>query len=61
MPAYKEKFINEITSKDSKVAVSGIIIDKEDNLIFLDDGTGVMPISLETSLAVNTFVKYLDI
>ena len=57
MPAYKEKFINEITIKDIKIAVSGLIINKDDNLIFIDDGTGVIAANIETSLPINSFVK----
>jgi len=57
MPAYKEKFINEITEKDTKIAVSGLIINKEDNLIFLDDGTGVITINMVTDIPINSFVR----
>jgi len=57
MQAYKEKFINEITKQDTKVAISGLIIDKEDNLIFIDDKTGVIAVNLETTLPINTFVR----
>ena len=57
MQAYKEKFISEITKQDTKVAISGLIIDKEDNLIFIDDKTGVIAVNLETTLPINTFVR----
>lgn len=57
MPSYKEKFINEIDKKDTKIAVSGLIINKEDNLIFVDDGTGVIAVDLETYLPINSFVR----
>ena len=57
MPAYKEKFINEITSQDVKLAISGLIINKEDNLVFIDDNTGVIPVEIETNLPINTYVR----
>jgi len=57
MPSYKEKFINELGEEDKKIAVSGLIIDKEDNLIFIDDGTGVLAVDIETNLLINTFVR----
>ena|SRR3989344_3547226 len=57
MPSYKEKFINELGKEDKKIAVSGLIIDKEDNLIFIDDGTGVLAVDIETNLLINTFVR----
>ena len=57
MPSYKEKFINELTKEDKKIAVSGLIIDKEDNLIFIDDGTGVIAVDIETNYIINTFAR----
>ena len=57
MPSYKEKFINELTKEDKKIAVSGLIIDKEDNLIFIDDGTGVIAVDIETNHVTNKFVR----
>jgi predicted membrane protein len=57
MPAFKEKFINEISKKDNKISISGLIIDKEDNLIFIDDSTGVISVNIETNLPINTFVR----
>ncbi|MEK6932358.1 MAG: hypothetical protein AABW56_01025 [Nanoarchaeota archaeon] len=59
MPAYIEKFISELNIKDSKVAVSGLIINKDENLIFIDDKTGAIAISIQTDLPINTFVRVL--
>ena len=57
MPAYKEKFINEITRDDRKVSISGLIINREDNLIFVDDGTGVIAVNIESQIPINSFVR----
>ena len=57
MPAYKEKFINEITRDDRNVSISGLIINREDNLIFVDDGTGVIAVNIESQVPINSFVK----
>jgi len=57
MPAYIEKFISELNSKDSKVAISGLIINKDENLIFIDDKTGAIAVSIQTDLPINTFVR----
>lgn len=57
MPAYKEKFINELDLKDNKISVSGLIINKEENLIVIDDGTGAITADIETNLPVNTFAR----
>ena len=57
MPAYKEKFINQITKEDSKIAVSGLIIDKDNDIIFIDDTTGVIAVNVQTDFPLNTFVR----
>jgi len=57
MPAYKEKFINELDVKDNKIFVSGLIINKEENLVVLDDGTGAVTANIETNIPINTFVR----
>ncbi len=57
MPAYKEKFINDLSKDNNKVAISGLIINKEDNLIFIDDKTGVIAVNIDTNLSINTFVR----
>ena len=57
MAAYKEKFIQELNKQDTKVAVSGLIIDKDNDLIFIDDKTGVIAANISTDLSINTFVK----
>ena len=57
MPAYKEKFINDITREDRKISISGLIINKEGNLIFVDDGTGVIAVNIESQVPINSFVR----
>ena len=57
MTFYKEKQIREIIKDDNKVCISGLMINKDNNLIFIDDGTGVFPVSIETNLQVNSFVR----
>jgi hypothetical protein len=54
--AYKESFINEL-KENSKVSVSGFIVDKKDSSIVVDDTTGNLPVIIETSLTLNTFVR----
>jgi len=36
---FKEKYIKSINSEDINVALSGVVINKEDNSFVLDDGT----------------------
>lgn len=57
MSSYKEKFIREITPEDKKISISGSIINKEDNLVLIDDSTGVIAVNINTSLNVKTFVR----
>ncbi len=45
---YVEKFIKDISFKDFKVSVSGIIVNKSENSFLLDDGTGQVAVSSAT-------------
>ncbi len=55
-PPYKETFVNEL-KENSKVAVSGFIIEKNENSIVINDSTGNLPIIIQTNLGLNTFVR----
>ncbi|MEK6835919.1 MAG: hypothetical protein AABX55_02755 [Nanoarchaeota archaeon] len=57
MQAYQEKFIKDLTKQDTKVAVSGFIVDKNNNSIIVDDNTGSIPVIIETNLNLNNFVR----
>jgi len=54
--AYKETFINKLEN-NSKVSISGFIIEKNENSIIVDDNTGTLPIVIQTTLSLNTFVR----
>lgn len=41
---YVEKFIKDVTVKDYKVAVSGVIVNRSENSFLLDDGTGQLAV-----------------
>lgn len=56
-PAYKEANINKLSKSTLKIAVSGIIVNKEESSITIDDGTGSLPILITTELPLNSFVK----
>ena len=45
---YAEKFIKDISIKDFKVAVSGVIVNKSEKSFLLDDGTGQIAVSSST-------------
>jgi hypothetical protein len=53
---YKESFINQLRD-NSKVAVSGFIVDKKENNIVINDNTGNLPVIIETDLELNSFVR----
>ena len=55
-PAYKETFINEL-KENSKVAISGFIVEKNEGSIIIDDNTGTLPVIIETNLELNSFVR----
>lgn len=55
-PPFKETFINELQN-NSKVSVSGFIVDKKENSIVVNDTTGSLPVVIETDLELNTFVR----
>ena len=54
--AYKETSINKLED-NSKVSISGFIIEKNENSIIVDDNTGTLPIVIQTTLSLNTFVR----
>ncbi|SRR3989344_1855851 len=54
-----EKNIKDLDIKDIKVSISGIIIDKTENSVILEDGTGQINVSIETELPVNSYVRVL--
>ncbi len=58
---FKEAFIKDVTSKDYKVAVSGIIVTKTRTTLLLDDSTGQALIDYEgyTGIIPDGFVRIL--
>ena len=61
IPAYKEKFIKDIKKEDIKIAVSGIIVSKDNGKIVIDDTTGNIPVEIETELEMNKFVRVFGV
>jgi len=53
--SYPEKKINEITSNDTKLRVLGFIVDKNDDALIIDDGTGKMRIFVESKELIDNF------
>ena len=54
---YKETSINNLNKSTIKVAISGLIVNKEESSIAIDDGTGSIPVLITTELPLNAFVK----
>ncbi len=52
-----EKNIKDLDVKDIKIAVSGLIVDKADEFIILDDSTGQVKVNINTNLEVNSYVR----
>lgn len=52
-----EKNIENLSKEDYNVAVSGIIVNKDENSFILDDGTGQLYILMSTNLNNNNFVR----
>ncbi|MDD5178004.1 MAG: hypothetical protein PHT54_01840 [Candidatus Nanoarchaeia archaeon] len=50
MEAHKEKFIRELTNKDTNVCVSGMVILKNPGSFVIDDGTGQMQINFDKEI-----------
>ncbi len=46
MDSYEEHFINDLHSGLGKVAISGIIIEKNEGIIVIDDGSGTISVLL---------------
>ena len=57
MQSYQEKFIKDLSKEDTKIAVSGFIVDKKDNSIIVNDNTGNLIVICETNLDLNNFVR----
>jgi len=53
---YKETFIKNLKN-NSKAAVSGFIVDKNENSIVINDNTGNLPVIINTDLKPNNFVR----
>ncbi len=58
-PPYVEKFICDIKKEDVNVAVSGMVISKEDNSFILDDNTGQIIVNLINSQEVEGYIRVL--
>ncbi|MAG47718.1 hypothetical protein CL617_03860 [archaeon] len=54
---YKDKYIKDLKKEDVKVAISGIIIHKEEDKLVIDDGSGNILVTLSANVGVNSFVK----
>lgn len=44
-----EKQIKDLTKDDVRVAITGLVISKNENSFFLDDGTSQIPVSVQDS------------
>jgi hypothetical protein len=54
---YTEKFIKDLTPKDIKVAVSGIVIESGERKIVIDDGSGWIGVEMENEASQGDFVR----
>ncbi len=56
---FKEKKINEITQDDIKVRFVGMVIEKGEDVLVVDDGTGQVKVSAENagSFGINSNVR----
>ena len=54
-----ERRVSELKSSDMRVSLIGTVIDKQENRIVLDDGTGKVNINFEVapSVSINQFVR----
>ena len=57
MQGYKEMFIKDLNKEEIKIAISGIIINKDNNHLIIDDTTGTIKVNIETDLSINNFVR----
>ena len=57
MTSYQEKFIKDLSHNDSKVALSGFIIDRKENMLVIDDTTGTIIAFVENKLDKNHFAR----
>lgn len=51
-----EKFIGDLSYKDSFVSLSGVVISSSDGSFMLDDGTGSIAV-LSSSVSIPSFVR----
>lgn len=42
--AYTEKMVKDVNESDTKIAVSGYVVSREEHSIVIDDGSGEMPV-----------------
>jgi hypothetical protein len=54
---YNEKFVKDLNERDRKVAVSGIVIEKSEGGIVVDDGSGCVQVEIETDVSEGKFVR----
>ena len=52
-----EKQIKDLSKEDVDVAISGLVINKNENSFFLDDGTGQIPISFIDPIEAEGYVR----
>ena len=57
MKGYKEVFIKNLTGDTNTVSVSGVIVNKEDSNIIIDDTTGVLQVDVDNDFNVNDYVR----
>ncbi len=56
LPA-KEKTIAEIDANDVRVKILGVVIDKDDSAMIIDDGSGKLEVVAENAPEIGKFVK----
>ncbi|MBL7147898.1 MAG: hypothetical protein ISS82_03670 [Nanoarchaeota archaeon] len=57
MRGYKEFFIKDLKLDTNKVAVLGVIVNKDDNNLVIDDNTGILQVDVENDFNVNDYVR----
>lgn len=54
---YEEKFVKDLTPRDIKIAVSGMVIGKWEKGIMVDDGTGCINVEMEGEFKEGSFLR----
>lgn len=54
---FVEKYIKDINADDGNVSITGLIIEKQDNFLVIDDGTGKIVVSIEGSTLDTDYVR----